>query len=76
MKILVILIDEQNGKWGWSVRGKGFSSGGDNTAETKDEAEQQAKKFIGLLIKKETVNLDTDTLSLREGKRFNNKKEK
>jgi hypothetical protein len=70
MKIQVILIDEQNGKWGWSVRGKGFSSGGDNTADTKDEAEQQAKEFVRVLIKKETVNLATDTLSLREGKRI------
>ena len=70
MKILVLLIDEGNGKWGWSVKGKGFSSGGGNTAETKGQAEEQSKEFVGMLIKKEIVNLATDTLSLREGKRF------
>lgn len=66
MKILIILVDEQNGKWGWSVRGKGFSSGGIDTAKTKDEAEQQAKGFVEVLVKTEKVNMETAAIIIRE----------
>ena len=70
MKIQVILVDEQNGKWGWKTKGDGFNSGGNGTADTKTEAEQQAKQFIQMLIKKEIVNLETDSILINEGKRI------
>ncbi len=66
MKIQVILIDEENGKWGWIVRGDDFNGGGDETADTKPDAEQQAKKLVGVLIKTEKVNMDTDSILLSE----------
>jgi len=64
MIINVLLIDEQNGRWGWTVSGDGIEGGGKKTASDKEEAEQQAKEFVKMLINTEKVSLATDSVIL------------
>lgn len=69
MKVSVILIDEGDKRWGWAVKGKGIEGGGKRTAATEKEAEQQAKEFVGILVKTEKINLATSTVKISVGSR-------
>lgn len=64
-KIHVILQDNSNGTFSWSVRGNDISAAGDNVAKSYEDAEGQVKDLLGSLVKGEKFCIHTDTVGIR-----------